>query len=509
MKQVIWASSFIVLTLILCFGGVTNQAQAHQQGKNKGLLMDPILIEDGYISGTVFGDPEYPVHIYRGIPYAAPPVGNLRWSLPEPPAPWSGILECVNFSINPVQFAPGRYFPIGDPESEDSLYLNVLTPAEKTNEKLPVMVWFHGGGFMGGAGNQIDWNGQRLPQHGVVLVTVNTRLGALGLLAHPDLAAAGQGEIGNYMFFDMLASLEWVQRNIAAFGGNPDKVTIFGESGGGWKVTALLTSPLAEGLFHRAIIQSGDGLAPADPADSYAWTDAFFAKLGVTTVAEARDKSWQEIVDASVAVEGDGFRAPGFGATLDGYFFEQTPLEAFAAGNHNAVPLIVQGCLGELPGPHGMINYYLPLLEGNLNMGVDSYAAIFNQVPVNWKDAGIVSFHASDLAYTFGLYDDPYANIWVQMAARTGLVDSEGNPVAPELGEADVIVSEDMMTRFARFAKTGNPNTWGKQHCKREKYSFKHPKKCAEYWPVYSYSGDQYIEWNYGTEIKSGFSELP
>ena len=495
MKKIIRATSLIALAVVLTLGVFAIQAQARDHGKHNGLLMDPILIEEGYISGTVFGDPDDPVRIYRGIPYAAPPVGEWRWKPPQPAEPWDGIRECVDFSINPVQFAPGRYFPIGDPESEDCLYLNVLTPARHTNEKLPVMVWFHGGGLAGSAGNQIDWNRHRLPQHGVVVVTVNMRLGALGLLAHPALTVEGGGISGNYLFLDMIASLEWVQRNIAAFGGNPDKVTIFGESGGGWKVTAMLTSPLAAGLFHRAMIQSGAGLEPAPLDVSEDWGAQFFDQLGVTTLEDARAKTWQELVDAYVALPG----AQGFGTTLDGYVFPDTPLNVFSSGDQNAVPLIVQACQGELNGfpsmPH--VSYGMALFEGNRNLGVDSWAAIFDQVPANWRDAGIVSFHAMDLAYTFGLYDEPEASIWVQMAGRTGL---PGNPLAL-LAEGDKIVSEDMMTRFARFAETGNPNPPG---CKSKHRKSKH----SDYWPAWTPSGDQYIYWNEGSQILSGFSGL-
>ncbi len=490
MKKVIWASLMIVLTITLSLGVFANPAQARNHGKHSGLLMDPIEVEDGYIAGTFFGDPDNPVHIYRGIPYAAPPVGDLRWKPPQPPAPWSGILECVDFSINPVQFAPGRYFPIGDPESEDCLYLNVLTPATNTNENLPVMVWFHGGGLVGSAGNQIDWNRHRLPQHGVVVVTVNTRLGALGLLAHPDLMAESpNGVSGNYMFLDMIAALKWVQRNIAAFGGNPDKVTIFGESGGGAKVACLLSSSLAEGLFHRAIIQSGGYVYPAPLNDLVDWGDEYFDLLGVTTPDDARALPWQDLVDAYVVMPGP----PGSGAAVDGWFLTDTPPNVFSSGNQNPVPLIVQSVLGELSEPGFMptaIDYYVALLQGNLNVGTKGYAAIFDQVPANWEAVGITSFHALDLAYTFGNYDEPLANIWVQMTGRT-------NPPQgpPELGEADKTVSEDMMTRFAQFAKTGNPNVPGKS-------------KLPLYWPAWTPSGDEFIYWNEGSQILSGFSDL-
>ena len=496
MKKHMKAALMIALMITMSLGAFANQAQARNSGKHKGLLLDPIEIEDGYISGTVFGDPDDPVRIYRGIPYAAPPVGDLRWAPPQPPVPWSGIRECVNFSINPVQFAPGSYFPIGDPESEDCLYLNVMTPARHTNEKLPVMVWFHGGGMWGSAGNQIDWNRHRLPQHGVVLVTVNMRLGALGLLAHPELTAESSYAIsGNYMFLDQIAALEWVQRNIAAFGGNPDNVTIFGQSGGGTKVAAMLVSPFAEGLFHRAIIQSSGGFIPTPLDDAEKTGEAYFDELGVDSLAEARALPWQDLVDAFVAM-GRRF-APTY-PTDDDVIIPGSPVDIFGSGKQNAVPLIVQACLGELPGrdPSNPMNSSLiQLIEGNRNVGVKGYAAIFDQVPANWRDAGIVSFHAMDLAYTFGIYDEPLASIWVQMTART-------NPPQgpPAFAEGDKIVSEDMMTRFAQFAKTGNPNVYRKgKHCK---------SKHSVCWPAWTPSEDQYIYWNEGSQILTGFSEV-
>jgi para-nitrobenzyl esterase len=262
MKKLMWVSSMIVLAVIMSLGGFVYPVQADGRGHHWGLLKDPIKITDGYISGTVFGDPDDPVRIYRGIPYAAPPVGNLRWQPPQPVIPWSGIRECVDYSTHPVQFAPGRYYPLSSPQSEDALYLNVLTPAKKPHEKLPVIVWIHGGGMGGASGNDVTWNFHRLPQHGVVLVTVNTRLGALGLLAHPSLTSESPNHAsGNYMFLDIIASLKWVQKNIDEFGGDPRNVTLLGESAGGMKITTLLASPLAKGLFHRAIIESGAGFS--------------------------------------------------------------------------------------------------------------------------------------------------------------------------------------------------------------------------------------------------------
>jgi para-nitrobenzyl esterase len=474
------------LLISFCIAGLTDPAQAAGK-RDHGLLMDPIKVDDGYISGTVFGDPNSPIRAYRGIPYAAPPVRDLRWKPPQLPMKWSGIRESVDYSTHAVQFTPGRYYPVTDPESEDCLYLNVLTPAKRVKPKLPVIVWFHGGGLAGASGNDVTWNFHRLPQHGVVVVTVNMRLGALGLLVHPDLTAESPNHAsGNYMGMDMVASLKWVQKNIHAFGGDPGNVTILGESGGGAKVACLLASSQAKGLFHKAIIQSGGYVYPAPLTDLEKWGQQYFEKLEVTTLAEARALPAKDLVKAFTAMP----PPPGSGAVADGWFLTDTPPNVFTSGRQNVVPIIVQAVLGELllkDFMPTMIDYYVKLLNGNIAKGAKGYAAIFNQVPSNWKAAGVQSFHALDLAYTFGVHDDPYADMWKQMTARTPA------KVVPTLGEKDKLVSEAMMMMFARFAKTGDPN--GKA------------KGMVE-WPVWTPSGDQYLYMDDGLQIKSGFSKL-
>jgi para-nitrobenzyl esterase len=203
--------------------------------------MEVVKTEVGYVSGTALGDPDNPVHVYRGIPYAAPPMGDLRW---KPPQSAAGPLPKATI-----------------PQSEDCLYLNVLTPAKEPSERLPVMVWMHGGVFSIWSGNDSLYNGLRLPLNGVVLVNINVRLGPLGFLAHPLLSKESpQAVSGNYSFLDFIAALKWVRENISAFGGDADNVTIFGESSGSAAVIYLMASPLAKGLFHRAIGESGPGL---------------------------------------------------------------------------------------------------------------------------------------------------------------------------------------------------------------------------------------------------------
>ena len=272
--------------------------------------MATLKLEDGYISGTTIGEAGREVYIYRGIPYAASPVGDLRWKPPQPVVPWSGIRECTVFSLQPAQF-PDVNMPEEEqkvPSSEDCLYLNVLTPAKKDTEKLPVMVWFHGGALRYGSGNKIIYNSPGLPRQGVVLVTVNTRLGVLGLLAHHLLSKESPEHVsGNYLLLDMVASLQWVKKNIAAFGGDPDNVTIFGQSGGCHKVISLMASPLAKGLFHRAIGQSGGtGPGPTTMADMESFGNDLFYMLGVNKekdpLAAARAIPWQKIIEVDQAL---------------------------------------------------------------------------------------------------------------------------------------------------------------------------------------------------------------
>jgi para-nitrobenzyl esterase len=222
--------------------------------------VDKIRLDSGLISGEAVKENRQEATIYRGVPYAAPPTGRLRWQAPQPVKPWSGVRECTKYSLQPAQMPDPNLSAEAKkvPSSEDCLYLNVVVPAKKSSEKLPVMVWFHGGGLRYGSANWKFYNSVPLANHGAVLVSVNTRLGIFGLFAHPLLAKESPtGTCGNYMFLDMVASLQWVRRNIAAFGGDPDNVTIFGESGGGVKVVGLMASPLAKGLFHRAICESG------------------------------------------------------------------------------------------------------------------------------------------------------------------------------------------------------------------------------------------------------------
>lgn len=220
-----------------------------------------VKVEGGLVEGTA----EEGLTVYRGIPFAAPPVGDLRWRAPQPAAKWEGVLKADHFAPMCVQNMPGMPgMPPGDVrQSEDCLYLNVRTPAKSASERIPVLVWIYGGGFNGGATSIPMTTGERLAKKDVVLVSIAYRVGVFGFLAHPGLSAETKNHVScNYGLLDMIAALQWIQRDIASFGGDPRRVTIFGESAGGIAVSMLCASPLAKGLFHGAISQSGGSFGP-------------------------------------------------------------------------------------------------------------------------------------------------------------------------------------------------------------------------------------------------------
>jgi len=462
--------------------------------------MQVIKTDKGYVSGTVIGEVGKEVSIFRGIPYAAPPVGALRWKPPQPAAPWKGIRECTHFTaISPQVFMPGMESAL--PVNEDCLYLNVVTPARKTDERLPVMVWMHGGGYSMGCGNDDVWNNYRLPLNGVVLVTLNHRLGPIGLVAHPALSKEDDnGVSGNYLFLDLIASLKWIQNNIAAFGGDPGNVTIFGESGGGAKVSVMMSSPLAKNLFHKAICQSGTATAILQQKtlkDLEANGVKLFEKLGVNTLEEARKIPWKKIIEASQSMEtppapGHALPTPVWDAAIDGWMLPQSTKEAFKSGNINAVPLIVCSTLGELTGPGPLvmpqiIPAYIEMIEALNKFKARGYACIFDQVPANWRKEGAVSAHATELTYVFGDWDNTTG--WWKNSTGIMLM-SGAKSAGPFLTTIDKYISETMMQLWAQFAKNGKPSVKG-----------------IIDWPVYDKKHDSYLYLNEKIEIKAGYSK--
>jgi para-nitrobenzyl esterase len=302
------------------------------------MIAKTLSIEGGAI--TISEPDANGVRVYKGIPYAAPPLGRSRWRPPQPVGPWAGVRAVTAFGPNSLQ---GVVFDDIDPRSagisEDCLYLNIWTPAAPNDgARAPTMVWIHGGGFVVGSGAEPRYDGARLAARGILVVTLNHRLNALGFLAHPKLTQESEHQAsGNYGMLDLVAALGWVKRNISAFGGDPDKVTIAGESAGSEAASALMASPLAKRLFARVIGESGamfasPSRAPAPLAQAEAAGLEFMRKVGAKTLAELRAAPAEAILAA----------APGLGyrPIVDGWFLPRPPAEIFAAGEQSDAPLM-------------------------------------------------------------------------------------------------------------------------------------------------------------------------
>ena len=296
-----------------------------------------VRLHDGAVRGERIAGGE--VDAFLGLPFAAPPVGPLRWRAPQPEAAWIGVRDASRFGPHCLQSHPFPDMSFTDgAASEDCLYLNVYRPVgAKRGARLPVMVWIHGGGYAGGAASEPRHWGAALPKDGVVLVTVNYRLGLFGFLASPELTREA-GVSGNYGLEDMVAALRWVKTNIAAFGGSPGNVTLFGESAGSFAVSTLMAVPSARGLFHKAIGESGgafDSKAPASMAASEQKDAALLARLGAGSLDDLRAVPAQTLLDRFVAAG-----APAMGPVVDGRFLPQSVADTYAAGRQAHVPLL-------------------------------------------------------------------------------------------------------------------------------------------------------------------------
>ncbi len=288
--------------------------------------------------GTVEGVAQDGIASFKGIPFAAPPVGDLRWRSPQPVKPWNGVKKADSYAPAPMQDT-GLITKLGGPPkiSEDCLYLNVWTGAKKANEKRPVMVWIYGGAFVGGTTSFPTFDGANLARRGVVLVSVAYRVGPMGFLAHPELSKESGKGSGAYGIQDQIAGLKWVKENIAHFGGDPSNVTIFGESAGGMSVGMLVASPMARGLFHRAISESGGAVAPSRGSLKMAEEQgkSFLSKLGANDIKAARALSAETIQQGLKGGMGS------FWPVADGTTVMENPYELFAAGKFNDTPILV------------------------------------------------------------------------------------------------------------------------------------------------------------------------
>lgn len=475
---------------------------------------DSVRIESGSISGTAGQRPE--IRVYRGIPFAAPPVGDLRWKAPQPVAPWKGVREAKEFGSNCLQkpYPAGSVYASQLPKiNEDCLYLNVWTAAKTPAERRPVMVWIYGGGFTRGASSISAYDGENLAAKGVVLVTFNYRLGVFGFFAHPELTSeSARHASGNYAMLDQIAALQWVQKNIAAFGGDPKRVTIFGESAGSEAVNVLTASPLAKGLFVRAIGESGGAffsmasLAEAEKTGQSA-ADALIAKEAANDAAKSdakknavkflRAKPAEELLNATDAEQ---FSQP----VVDGWVLPQDVFTIFAQGKQNDVALIAGFNADEgrslAPLPPGTTaealvarvkrrfgdfadqffkvypagseeearnSYYSAFRDQVFGWEMrtwgrairktghaPAYLYYFTRVPPGIQSQRLGAFHAADIAYVFGNFIWPFP--WE---------------------DADHKLSDTISGYWVNFAATGNPNGDGLPR-----------------WPEYDAQGDQFLE---------------
>ena len=471
----------------------------------KPVQLDSGLVQGEPVEGTT-------VQVFRGIPYAAPPVGDLRWREPASVAPWEGVRSATEFS-NICHQGPALASMIGEDlptRSEDCLYLNVWTAAIGAETKQPVMVWIHGGGLSLGWGHQRGYDGTHLATQGVVLVSINYRLGALGFLAHPLLNQEA-GVSGNYGLKDQIAALEWVQRNIEAFGGDPDNVTIFGESAGGTSVHALIASPRSEGLVHRGIAQSpwvtGSNYAHLDKAlptvgsateTGQQWIDAHFD--GIDSLAKLRALGAEDLFAAQEA----GFAVA---VTVDGDFMMDHAVDVYRRGEQQDVPVIAGTNSDEGTIFMGLLPFNTP----------EDYRAAMQEQFGDHAPTILDLYPATDTRSLFAAKNQLITDTWFlqntrNMLAGMAQVSSNGwqyhfsrrAPQAPMLGafhgmeigyafgnldpeaSAEDRALSDAMTRYwVQFAKAGNPNVEG-----------------LPAWPAYDPETDRHLE--LGDEIKAG-----
>ncbi len=313
-----------------------------------------VVLPTGTIEGVAISEQNTALRSFKGIPYAAPPVGDLRWKPPQPVAAWAGVRDATRFGARCMQLPLFQMEFRSRTMSEDCLFLNVWTPAQATDEKLPVLVYFYGGGFAAGDSSEPRYDGAALASRGMVTVTVNYRLGVFGFLALPEMAReSAHGAAGNYGLLDQHAALQWVRENIAQFGGDPNKVTIGGESAGSVAVSAHMASPMSKGLFARAIGQSGAAFGPLtiwSRDDAKTAAQAFQRKMNATSLGALRALPAQTILDGTGPKEKPDFL---FWPAIDGHFLTQSLEQTFEAGAQARVPLLVGSNSHE--APHTMI----------------------------------------------------------------------------------------------------------------------------------------------------------
>lgn len=381
-------------------------------------LEEPIKTESGLVSGTkAWG---HGVRMYRGIPFAAPPVGDNRWREPQPVKPWTNVLAAEKFGPACAQQQRPLYVSIGNTGvngfSEDCLYLNVWTPAKAAGEKLPVMVWVYGGGGREGSGGEPFYDPSNLAKRGVVVVTFNYRLNVFGWMAHPELSAENPRRVsGNYGALDQLAALKWIKANIAGFGGDAANVTVFGEAFGSQSVNRLMASPLGQGLFHRAIAVSRTAFFPLDTLkQAEAQGQAFGARLGAPSIAALRALPAQTVLQAYLNDPSPSRSAP----VVDGYFLPSDVRAMFETGRQVDVPLLTGGADDEgggpqrREGPPKTIAEYRAFLDQGYGGKAD---ALFSAYPARRDQDAADAYNALQRDANFAGH-----RLWAQLQTATG-----------------------------------------------------------------------------------------
>jgi len=448
--------------------------------KSSGQLSE-IKTENGLVSGYKSGD----ISIFKGIPFAQPPVGDLRWKAPQPAKNWTGVLKCDKFSASPMQGKPVPFMMwteefITPPEklSEDCLYLNIWTPAKSVKEKLPVFVWIYGGGFSSGSAACAVYDGEEMSKKGIIFVSINYRVGVLGFLVHPELSRETDNKVsGNYGLLDQVAALKWIQRNIEAFGGDPQKVTIAGQSAGSMSVCALVASPLAKGLFRGAIAQSGGILSnfmSMSFSDAEKEGSAFMEKMKVTNIEELRKKTAEELIAA-----GGSFRP-----VYDGYVIPGDVFAAFKNGQFNDVSMMTGWVTGDgsLMGNQTMTpEKYKQQAVEKYGDKAEQYMKIFpgatsDQVASSLKELSLMQFAALPAHLWAGFskskaYIYQFSHVPVDKPGfpNYGAFHTSEVPFALHTlhlwkrpwRDVDLAVEKTMSDYWVNFVKKGNPNGEG------------------------------------------------
>lgn len=402
-----------------------------------------VRVREGQLEGCRSADQKS--IIFKGVPYAEPPVGALRWKRPQPKTPWTGVRPAVEFSAKAHQadltregfYAKEFYTDEQIERSEDCLYLNIWAPADaQPGDKLPVFFWVHGGAFLHGCGTEKEFDGEQFARNGVILVTINYRVGALGFFAHPDLASENlEGISGNYGIYDQIAALTWCRQNIASFGGDPDNITAAGQSAGCMSVQTILSSPLARGMARGAILQSGGGIQAlhTTPGKQALWevSQRLMDHLGVSTLEELRQVPAGKLRDAAYAVQGQGL---SWCPHVDGWLLPDTTDAQAESGAIHDIATMIGSTGDDIGGAELLQGAGARWCENQLKLGRRPAYLYFFDRKLPGDQAG--AFHSSELWYEF----ETLSRGWRPWE------------------EHDWELAGQLSAYWANFVKTGDPN---------------------------------------------------